>query len=295
MQLRHQLLGLRRDARELVAELFLVPPAGVVSGCATNARFSSSRCPLVQIAVPGVNSESPGPRTSVSFCIPCGGARSGVKLGVAARRRRVSMVAGGRQLAGCREPRDGTFIVALSTRIRFCCPLTVPAGSHLPFTAEGQGGAGCCRRHDLPARDAAPARQGRATGVDRILKTKAAKLTGPGSETHWLPNWLPKLRPKNTSDQSGRRDLNPRPLDPQDGGVGIFAAQPGRGGIARCSITCGLSGRARSVWSPNGPQRWRLLRYCRWPQRCCAAWRVTPSRAAISAHEYPVFRSPVTA
>jgi hypothetical protein len=27
MQLRHQLLGLRRDARELVAELFLVPPA----------------------------------------------------------------------------------------------------------------------------------------------------------------------------------------------------------------------------------------------------------------------------
>ncbi len=31
------------------------------------------------------------------------------------------------------------------------------------------------------------------------------------------------------------------------------------------------------------------------PQRCCAAWRVTPSRAAISAHEYPMFRSPVTA
>ena len=39
---------------------------GVVSGCATNARSSSSRCPLVQIAVPGVNSESPGPRTAVS-------------------------------------------------------------------------------------------------------------------------------------------------------------------------------------------------------------------------------------
>ena len=34
-------------------------------------------------------------------------------------------------------------------------------------------------------------------------------------ETHWLPNWLPKLRSKNPSDQSGRRDLNPRPLDPQ--------------------------------------------------------------------------------
>ena len=37
----------------------------------------------------------------------------------------------------------------------------------------------------------------------------------PLRESHWLPNWLPKLISKNTSDQSGRRDLNPRPLDPQ--------------------------------------------------------------------------------
>src|SRR5208283_4368034 len=43
---------------------------------------------------------------------------------------------------------------------------------------------------------------------------RQADLTPPW-ETHWLPNWLPKLRPKNPSDQSGRRDLNPRPLDPQ--------------------------------------------------------------------------------
>ena len=34
-------------------------------------------------------------------------------------------------------------------------------------------------------------------------------------ESHWLPNWLPNLQTKSTSDQSGRRDLNPRPLDPQ--------------------------------------------------------------------------------
>ena len=44
-------------------------------------------------------------------------------------------------------------------------------------------------------------------------------------------------------------------LDPQDGGVGVFAAQPGCAGIARRSITCGLSGRAceRVVpkWSPG--------------------------------------------
>ena len=34
-------------------------------------------------------------------------------------------------------------------------------------------------------------------------------------ETHWLPGWLPKIKSKKLSDQSGRRDLNPRPLDPQ--------------------------------------------------------------------------------
>ena len=34
-------------------------------------------------------------------------------------------------------------------------------------------------------------------------------------ESHWLPNWLPKIKSKNLSDQSGRRDLNPRPLHPQ--------------------------------------------------------------------------------
>ncbi len=37
----------------------------------------------------------------------------------------------------------------------------------------------------------------------------------PLRESHWLPNWLPKLGSKNPSDQSRRRDLNPRPLDPQ--------------------------------------------------------------------------------
>jgi hypothetical protein len=33
-------------------------------------------------------------------------------------------------------------------------------------------------------------------------------------ESHWLPNWLPKVRSKNMSDQSRRRDLNPQPLTP---------------------------------------------------------------------------------
>ena len=31
------------------------------------------------------------------------------------------------------------------------------------------------------------------------------------------------------------------------------------------------------------------------PHRCCAACRVTPTRAAISAHDYPASRSPMTA
>ena len=43
-------------------------------------------------------------------------------------------------------------------------------------------------------------------------------------------------------------------LDPQEVGVGVFAAQRGCTGIACRSITCGLSGHERNGWSPNGPQ-----------------------------------------
>ena|ERR1700761_4886384 len=42
-------------------------------------------------------------------------------------------------------------------------------------------------------------------------------------------------------------------LDPQYVGVGVSAAQAGCAGVARCPVTCGSSGRVRSVWSPNGP------------------------------------------
>ena len=38
--------------------------------------------------------------------------------------------------------------------------------------------------------------------------------------------------------RSGRRDLNPRPLDPQDGGVGVFAAQRGSGVKRDFACTC---------------------------------------------------------
>jgi cytochrome bd-type quinol oxidase subunit 1 len=38
---------------------------------------------------------------------------------------------------------------------------------------------------------------------------------GMNWSNYWLPNWLPKPISKNPSEQSGRRDFNPRPLDPQ--------------------------------------------------------------------------------
>ena len=54
-----------------------------------------------------------------------------------------------------------------------------------------------------------------ATAMNRNLNAKAANSLSPAPGDHWLPNWLPKIRSKKPSDQSGRRDLNPRPLDPQ--------------------------------------------------------------------------------
>ena len=42
-------------------------------------------------------------------------------------------------------------------------------------------------------------------------------------ETDWLPSWLPNLQTKSISDQSGRRDLNPRPLDPQSSALPSWA------------------------------------------------------------------------
>ena len=51
--------------------------------------------------------------------------------------------------------------------------------------------------------------------MNRILTANATQLACPCAGKPLVPNWLPKLWLKNLSDQSGRRDLNPRPLDPQ--------------------------------------------------------------------------------
>ena len=75
-----------------------------------------------------------------------------------------------------------------------------------------------------------PALTDNATAVNRTLKANATELACPCSgESHWLPNWLPKIKFKNLFEQSERRDLNPRPLDPQcDAGHLAGLAESGR-------------------------------------------------------------------
>src|SRR5262249_23506414 len=77
------------------------------------------------------------------------------------------------------------------------------------------------------------------------------------------PDWLPKIE-KGTGRSpeplltwtfwSGRPDLNRRPLDPQNGGVGVFAARRHSACCTRRVATCGLFRQMHGVWSPDGPQ-----------------------------------------
>ncbi len=61
-----------------------------------------------------------------------------------------------------------------------------------------------------------PALTDNATAVNRTPEGERHRAGLPLlRESHWLPNWLPKIKSKNLFYQSGRRDLNPRPLDPQ--------------------------------------------------------------------------------
>ena len=56
------------------------------------------------------------------------------------------------------------------------------------------------------------------------------------------------------SYQSGRRDLNPRPLNPQNGGVGVFPGQEGFRGRLESSATWSLFTLVHGVWSQIGPK-----------------------------------------
>jgi hypothetical protein len=57
------------------------------------------------------------------------------------------------------------------------------------------------------------------------------------------------------SPASGRRDLNPRPLDPQDGGDVVVAAQSVCDGVAPCSavpVLCVVCRACGPQVVPNG-------------------------------------------
>jgi hypothetical protein len=55
--------------------------------------------------------------------------------------------------------------------------------------------------------------------------------------------------------QSGRPDLNRRPLDPQEVGLAVLTGQWGSGDLVLRVPTCWLSGHMHSVWSQSGPKR----------------------------------------
>jgi hypothetical protein len=69
-----------------------------------------------------------------------------------------------------------------------------------------------------------------------------------------MADFVPILGHKRSKNQSGRPDLNRRPLDPQDGGSGGIAAQSVFFVYSLRSLTCSLFSMWHSVWSPDGPQ-----------------------------------------
>jgi hypothetical protein len=52
----------------------------------------------------------------------------------------------------------------------------------------------------------------------------------------------------------GTAGFEPATLDPQDGGLGVTAAQGVFFVRVNCSPTCGLFSVSHAVWSPDGPQ-----------------------------------------
>jgi hypothetical protein len=110
------------------------------------------------------------------------------------------------RLGGAWTPRElrHSFVSILSAHDARLEDITDPVGHSSTSVTE------TVYRHEIRA-----ALTDNATAVNRTLKANATELACPAPGSHWLPNWLPKLRSKNPSDQSGRRDLNPRPLDPQ--------------------------------------------------------------------------------
>ena len=76
---------------------------------------------------------------------------------------------------------------------------------------------------------------------------------------------------KKLNYQSGRPDLNRRPLDPQEVGFGVCPGQSCYAGGALGVPTCGLFSRAHTVWSQSGIAPCGLTCGARGgcPGRCC--------------------------
>jgi hypothetical protein len=62
---------------------------------------------------------------------------------------------------------------------------------------------------------------------------------------------------RQVSDQSGRPDLNRRPLDPQKVGLAVLTGQSGSSGPALGAPTCRLFMRVHTVWSQSAPPKLR--------------------------------------
>ena len=79
--------------------------------------------------------------------------------------------------------------------------------------------------------------------------------------------FVPNSGHKRSKNQSGRPDLNRRPLDPQEVGFGVCPGQSCYAGGALGVPTCGLFSRVHTVWSQSGPNPCRE-RAAQRPPRC---------------------------
>ena len=128
----------------------------------------------------------------------------------------------------------------------------------------------CARRAHLCAPASQSARHGRPAHQSACLLCCLGPCPGWGAVAHaarasgraiaqqvgsFVGSCVVEVYSKKVSYQSGRPDLNRRPLDPQEVGLAVFTGQRGSGGPALGAPTCRSFGQMHSVWSQSGPKR----------------------------------------